>query len=369
MRVLALMSALILASCLRGAAAPPNQSEEDKSIVFPTFVGVKGTAISTGGLFVMDGTILRALIAATHDFLPSSTQGKACWSGPEGHWYEIIRQGDIIFIGISSDFFNCWREAHRHGVIRPIHYGVTYAISTDGRILRRSHSGDLDDPYRLTVSDAGDERIPQDRDYSDMLGATQTGADIAIPLSWLDGGFPLPRIPAIPQPSNPDGGSQTDGGVQSDGGLPDGGLPVVFPKLFGVEGTAVGEQGRLYGMEGITLRALLAAIDDFRLASLQGHPCGSAPEEQLYRIFDQGKLIFIEITANPSRCKPDSSMVAHGMKYAISPEGRILRRISSGGPDDVPALQPSDAGVVGDGGPWQDGGLPSDGGVTPAPPP
>jgi hypothetical protein len=354
MKHLPLISALILSSCLRSAGVPPSQQEEDRSIVFPMFFGVKGANIDEqGGVFEMDGTVLQALTVASLDFLSLSSLPKGCWSGPEGHRYGLIRQGDIIFIDISADLINCWHE------FMPMDYGAVYAISSGGRILRRVFSADPDYPNPLRESDAGvsgvpDDRdsVPGDRDSSDiMLRANQSSSHIAIPLSWLDGGFPRSRLQAAP-----DGGVQSDGGLP-DGGLPDGGLPVVFPEHFGVEGTAVGEQGRLYRMEGITLRALLAAIDDFRLTSSRGHPCGSAPEEQLYRIFDQGKIIFIEITANTSHCKPGSLMMAHGVKYAISPEGRILRRISSGGPDDVPALKPSDAGVAGDGGHWPDGGL------------
>jgi hypothetical protein len=360
MKHLPLISALILSSCLRSAGVPPYQQEEDRSIVFPMFFGVKGAKIDEqGGVFEMDGTVLQALTVVNLDFLSLSSLPKGCWSGPEGHRYGLIRQGDIIFIDISADFINCWHE------FMPMDYGAVYAIRS-GRILRRVFSADPDYPNPLRESDAGVSGVSDDRDSGPddmdspdiMLRAVQSSSHIAIPLSWLDGGFPRSRLQAAP-----------DGGVQSDGGLPDGGLPVVFPELFGVEGTAIGEQGKLCRMEGITLRALLTAIEDFRLTSAQGHSCGSVPEEQFYRIFDQGEIIFIEITANTSNCKPGSLMMAHGVKYAISPEGRILRRISSGGPDDVPALKPSDAGVAGDGGPWPDGGLPSDGGVIPAPPP
>jgi hypothetical protein len=346
MRRVLLMSALILSSCLRSAGVPPAQLEEDRSIVFPMFFGVKGTSIDEeGGVFEMDGTILRALTTATRDFLPSGSLEKSCWTNLEGHEYGIIRQGAVIFIDIGFDLVNC------RSPFLMFDYGAVYAINSDGRILRRVFSADPDYPNPLRESDAGVSSVPDDRDSLPddgdspdiMLRAVQSSSHIAIPLSWLDGGFPRSRLEAAP-----------DGGVQSDGGLPDGGMAAVFPKLFGVEGTAIGEPGRLYRMEGITLRALLTAIDDFRPVSILGKLCGSAPEEQLYRIADQGPVIFIEIAANPSHCKPESSITSHGMKYAISPQGRILRRIFTGTRVDSR---------------WLDGGAQTDGGagVPPSP--
>ena len=214
MRYLSLMSALVLSSCLQGAVLPPPQPEEDKSIVFPIFSGVEGAAIGDDGkLYTMDGITLRALMVATHDFLPSNSQRKPCWAGPEGHRYGIIREGDIIFIEIHADYINCERG------FGMMDYGVKYAINTDGRILRRIFSGDPDDPSPLKPSDAGVAEPPQDKDLSDVLGSTWGRSDIAIPLNWLDGGIPRPRNPAAPSPPNQDGGPLPAGGLQSDGGI------------------------------------------------------------------------------------------------------------------------------------------------------
>lgn len=213
MRWFTLLSALILSSCLRSAGGSPAPPLEDTSIVFPMFFGVKATTLGEeGALYQMDGVVLRALMVATQDFLRSDGPGKPCWSTPEGHRYGIIRRGDIIFIEIEADLDNCWKEA------MPMDYSVAYAIGSDGRILRRLFSGHPDYPNPLRLSDAGVAELPQDRDYSDMLGYTGFSSHIAIPLSWLDGGRPHPRSPSVPSSSIPDGGPRPDGGVPSDAG-------------------------------------------------------------------------------------------------------------------------------------------------------
>lgn len=212
MRRLLLLSPLLLSSCLRGApvssAAP---ADEAPSLQVPQLLGVKATPVGEqGALYRLDGTTVRALTVATQDFFSASGQGKECWQNTEGHRYELFQQDGVTFVHITANFATCWQK------FAPMDYGVTYAISAEGRILRRIFTGEPDDPYRLPVSDAG--VIPQDRDYSDILGYTGFSSHIALPPSWLDGGRPHRRNHPVPSWSIPDGGPQLDGGVPSDAG-------------------------------------------------------------------------------------------------------------------------------------------------------
>lgn len=246
MRWLPLMSALILSSCLRSAGASSAPLEDDKSIVFPVFLGVDETKLGDEGKqYRMDGPTLRALMIATQDFLPSNIPGKPCWSTPEGHRYSIIRRRDIIFIQIDADFTSdCWHD------FMPMDYGQAYAISWDGRILRRLEEThpDYPNPWRLS-SDAGVSGPEDDRDYSDLLGYTGfVKEDLLFP-NGFDGGFPGRRKRPAPSPSSLDGGSRPDGGVQGDGGVLTPPAPlednksIVFPRFSEFDRTKIGEWG------------------------------------------------------------------------------------------------------------------------------
>ncbi|KFE63204.1 hypothetical protein DB31_2797 [Hyalangium minutum] len=192
------------------SAAP---ADEVPSIKVPQLLGVKATPVGVQDtLYRLDGTTVRALAIATQDFFSSSGQGKECWQNAGGHRYELFQQEGITFVHISADLVNCWQE------FAPMDYGVTYAISAEGRILRRISSGEPDDPYRLPVLDSGGATVPQDKDLSGMLGSTSGSSHIAIPLSWLDGGSPPPRGAFVPSSSIPDGGPRPDGGLPSEAG-------------------------------------------------------------------------------------------------------------------------------------------------------
>jgi hypothetical protein len=246
--------------------------EDDKSIVFPMFFGVNGTKIGgEGDLYTIDGPALRALMVAIHDYLPSNPRDKSCWNYPEGHRYEIIRNGKVTFIEIGTDFTHC------DDPFIMFDDGAVYAISnTDGRILRRLFEGHPDYPNPLRLSpDAGGSGPEDDRDYSDLLGYSGFSKEAGLPPSWLDGGFPGRRKRSAPSSSMPDGGSRPDGGIpshailQGDGGVLPPPAPlkndksIVFPMFFGMEGKKIGEEGKLYTMDGPTLRALMIATQDF----------------------------------------------------------------------------------------------------------
>ncbi len=96
-------------------------------------------------------------MVAANDFLPPAGRKQACWDKQEAHRYRIIRQGDIIFVRIDDDLEFCGLQ------YVSLHTGATYAISTDGRILRRMFDGQPRDPPSSADTTArGGQESPAD---------------------------------------------------------------------------------------------------------------------------------------------------------------------------------------------------------------
>ncbi|WP_224365632.1 hypothetical protein [Hyalangium versicolor] len=133
--------------------------------------------------YEMDGVLLKAIMIAAQDFLPSSSPEQPCWLQPESYRYRLIRQGEIIFVWIDEDLAKCGRSAPS------LDSGAAYAIRTDGRILRRllgSQTGEL----------LGPATSPQDggiRGTSTEVGSATAGVNwngLAPLLPVTDGGAP-----------------------------------------------------------------------------------------------------------------------------------------------------------------------------------
>jgi hypothetical protein len=159
---------------------------------------------------------------------------------------------------------------------------------------------------------------------------------------------------------------------------------IVFPESFG-PAPVVGRPGKPLTLEGATLQALVIATNDFLSPVSKDTSCWSRRDAYVYQVLRQADVIFIEIHADPSACEGQFLMLDSGVKYAISTDGRILRRLQSGEPEGlVVAPASSDAGVregldkldisnaveAPDGSPppripWRllDGGTPIDGGM------
>jgi hypothetical protein len=112
--------------------------ENDPSIVFPRFFDRAPVEVGGGGeVYELDGVVLRALIIAANHRFPPASQEQPCLRRREAHQYRVIHRGDIIFVRIDQDLEFCGLD-----YIISLDSGVTYAISTDGRILRRIFDGD-----------------------------------------------------------------------------------------------------------------------------------------------------------------------------------------------------------------------------------
>lgn len=185
--ILFLVLALPLSHCARSPRAAAR--EEDPSIVFPHFY--EQVAVEVGardGTYELDGATLRALALAADDFLPD-TQQRACWDRQESHRYRVIRHQGIIFVRIDEDPEACGQRAPA------LHSGASYAVSREGRILRRLIDGQPMGPFPPDDPDAGDMAVPAKPGVSSQLQETQVDSGHAPRLPWPDGGIG-PKSPA-----------------------------------------------------------------------------------------------------------------------------------------------------------------------------
>jgi hypothetical protein len=209
------LSTLLLSACTRGVGSPPTTSKQDTSIVFPKLFEEESIVLGKPGVnYNMDGASLQALMVAVNDFLPRTSPYEPCWSKPSAHRFLITRRGDIIFIDIYADIFACdWK-------LLGMDYGARYAISLDGRILRRLAEGEPDGSPPAPPPEPRDGGPSDGRDYSSMLGYTFPELPtVALP-GRRDAG-PKPSLP--PSSQNLDGGSPDAGSAQDAGAFPDGG--------------------------------------------------------------------------------------------------------------------------------------------------
>jgi hypothetical protein len=190
-KALLLMLALPLSGCVRGSR--PAEREDDPSIVFPSFFEQAAVEVGASGTpYELDGATLRALSLAADDFLPPDDPRPACWEQPASHRYRIIREEYVIFVRIDEDPEACGRQAPA------LHSGASYAISVDGRILRRVLDGQPDLNALPDSTDADDAGVLAPPGMSSQAPATPGEASPAEPAPTPDGG-------PTPTPA-PDGG-------------------------------------------------------------------------------------------------------------------------------------------------------------------
>jgi hypothetical protein len=108
---------------------------------------------------------------------------------------------------------------------------------------------------------------------------------------------------------------------------------IVFPPFFAYSSTEVGAPGEAYVLDGATLQAIRIAIDDFLPPNGKERPCWNRPETQRYRVIRQGDIIFVRIDEDPEACGMQYLPLDTGVRYAISMDGRILKRLLDGEPE------------------------------------
>ena len=162
---------------------------------------------------VVDGPTLRALRLAADDWMPPP-ESKYCEDTQAAHLFHVRHSGDIIYVDVVRDPAACGGQGYA------LHGNGTYAISRDGRILRRAVEGDGTCAW---PKDAGvGWPVPLDANGKPYEDATATVDLRALPPEILDGGL-TPDFLATVIVIWPDGGVTMPEGamlpVGWDGGL------------------------------------------------------------------------------------------------------------------------------------------------------
>ncbi|MFY0564457.1 hypothetical protein ACN28E_11450 [Archangium lansingense] len=90
-------------------------------------------------------------------------------------------------------------------------------------------------------------------------------------------------------------------------------------------------------IDGPTLRALQVAVSDFFPGWGPPRACIDTPEAHKYYAVRRGERIYVAILQDPSYCGREHSSLDSGVRYAISVDGLILRRLLDGEPElDTP---------------------------------
>jgi hypothetical protein len=71
---------------------------------------------------------------------------------------------------------------------------------------------------------------------------------------------------------------------------------IVFPKFYERFPVVVGDQGLPYELDGVTLRAITIAANDFIPPRSKERPCWQRQEAYRYRVIRQGDIIFVDIS-------------------------------------------------------------------------
>jgi hypothetical protein len=125
---------------------------------------------------------------------------------------------------------------------------------------------------------------------------------------------------------------------------------IVFPEFFERFAQKVGEPPVISELDGVTLRAIRIAADDFLPVDTQEGACWERRAAHRFRVIRREDLIFVRIDVDLAACDPKALPLDSGVEYAIRADGRILRRVFDGEPvvrsgAVVPdAGEPADAG-------------------------
>jgi hypothetical protein len=88
-------------------------------------------------------------------------------------------------------------------------------------------------------------------------------------------------------------------------------------------------------IDGATLRALKVATNDFFPSRGAPRACIDSPEAYRYYSVRRGEVIYVALLQDPGSCGRAYSSLDSGARYAISVDGRILRRLLDGEPDSL----------------------------------
>jgi hypothetical protein len=240
-------TAVTLLSCVRKWEVFSTPVQNDRSIIFPLSVGSGFVEINAQEkTYQLDGEVLRALMLVSNDLFPPdvSKLDLSCGARQEAHTFRFTRRDDIIFVYVNENPAYCGRTAPS------LDSGAKYAISKDGRILRRVIDGvDEDDHLWLLKTPDGGAVIVATKEHAspalEDLDKPDSGILKIITEPWdMPGTFVIEPLGSTPvpegngvmlgmsfvpfdaggQPPSPDPDAGTpDAGL--DGGTLDGGTP------------------------------------------------------------------------------------------------------------------------------------------------
>ncbi|MCP3136976.1 hypothetical protein [Pyxidicoccus xibeiensis] len=118
---------------------------------------------------------------------------------------------------------------------------------------------------------------------------------------------------------------------------------IVFPKFFSQPAQRVGASGIIHDLDGVTFQALRVAADDFLPVPSRSGACWERQAAHRYRVIREADIIFVRIDMDPAACDLKVLPLDSGVEYAISLDGRILRRRFDGEPQS--ATEVPDAGA------------------------
>ncbi|QSQ21234.1 hypothetical protein JY651_39565 [Pyxidicoccus parkwayensis] len=123
---------------------------------------------------------------------------------------------------------------------------------------------------------------------------------------------------------------------------------MTFPLNIPGDTVKVGGSGQAYDLDGVVLRALMIAADDLFPPGAPPTDCRNKREAHSWRLIRQGDVIFVYVQEDPAFCGRTFPAMDSGAKYAISTEGRILRRVVDGIDEDdaIWRLKTPDGGSV-----------------------
>jgi hypothetical protein len=122
---------------------------------------------------------------------------------------------------------------------------------------------------------------------------------------------------------------------------------VIFALSVGRGLVKVEASGGTYELDGEVLQALMIVANDLFPAGTANSPCWARREAYTYRFTRRDDVIFVYVEENPAYCGRRFRAMDSGAKYAISKDGRILRRVIDGIDEDhqVWSLKTSDGGL------------------------
>ncbi|RKI14957.1 hypothetical protein D7Y15_14330 [Corallococcus sp. AB030] len=117
---------------------------------------------------------------------------------------------------------------------------------------------------------------------------------------------------------------------------------IEFPRFFEQPAVEASAERGAVELSGTVLHALDVAAADFLGPQDANPPCVDRRESHRYRVMQRQGILFVRIDEDPRACGLTVPALHSGAQYAVGSDGRILRRLRDGEPDE--SMAPTDAG-------------------------